>query len=77
MEKTIQETGLSPERIKRIREAQKRHTRFDPGCERWSPEEFINWHPANGMSWEERAEAMRAAGVVDPNAGREQIAAMA
>ncbi|MDR1787530.1 MAG: hypothetical protein LBR16_03670 [Treponema sp.] len=58
--------------MKRIREAQKRHACFDPGCERWTPEEFINWHPINGMTWEERARRMRAAGIVDPEAEAEE-----
>ncbi|MHC6204739.1 hypothetical protein ACYULU_16295, partial [Breznakiellaceae bacterium SP9] len=50
----------------RIRDAQKRHTARDPGCQKLSPEEFIQWHPIGGMTWEERAEAMRKAGIADP-----------
>jgi hypothetical protein len=66
MERTITETGLSPERVERIKAAQKRHAAVDPGCEKLTPEEFINWHPVGGISWEERARRMEAAGVIDP-----------
>jgi dUTPase len=65
MEKTITETGLSPEQVERIKAAQKRHSAVDPGCENLTPEEFINWHPVGGISWEERARRMKAAGVID------------
>ena len=67
MVKAVKETGLSPEQAERIRAAQKRHAAVDPGCEKLTPEEFINWHPIGGISWEERARRMKAAGVVDPD----------
>ena len=54
---------LSPKQIKKIKSAQIRHSVFDPGCEKLTPEEFINWHPVGGISWEERARLMEAAGV--------------
>ena len=60
------DTGLSPEQIKRIKAAQKRHAAIDPACINLTPEEFINWHPVGGMSWEERARRMKAAGITDP-----------
>ena len=60
------DTGLSPERIEKIKAAQKKHAAIDPGCEKLTPEEFINWHPVGGISWAERARRMKAAGVVDP-----------
>ena len=59
-------SDLSPEKIERIKAAQKRHAAVDPGCEKLTPEEFINWHPVGGISWEERARRMKAAGVADP-----------
>jgi hypothetical protein len=31
-----------------------------------TPEEFIDWHPVGGISWEERARRMQAAGITDP-----------
>jgi hypothetical protein len=73
MAQAQREIGLSPERIKRIKEAQKRHSAIDPACVNLTPEEFINWHPVGGMSWEERARCMEAAGITDP----EKVTAMA
>jgi hypothetical protein len=63
---TVKETGLSPEQVEHIKAVQKRHAAIDPGCETLTPEEFIKWHPVGGMSWEERARAMKAAGITDP-----------
>jgi len=60
--------GLSPERVERVKAAQKRHAAIDPGCEKLTPEEFVNWHPVGGISWEERARRMKAAGITDPEA---------
>jgi hypothetical protein len=57
--------GLSPERVARIKEAQKRHAAIDPACLNLTPEEVINWHPVGGILWEERARRMKEAGVVD------------
>jgi len=54
---------LGPEEAERIKAAQKRHAAIDPACVNLTPEEFINWHPVGGMSWEERAQRMKAAGV--------------
>ena len=58
--------NLSPEQIERIKAAQKRHAAIDPGCEKLTPEEFIDWHPVGGISLEERARRMREAGIIDP-----------
>jgi hypothetical protein len=66
MAKAIKELGLSPEQIERIKAAQERHEATDPGCKNLAPEEVIKWHPAGGISWAERARAMRAAGIADP-----------
>jgi hypothetical protein len=66
MDRAKKGSGLSPEEVERIKAAQKRHAVVDPGCEKLTPEEFINWHPVGGMSWEERARRMKAAGVTDP-----------
>ena len=59
-------TGLSPEKIERIMAAKKRRAEIDPSYENMTLEEFINWHPVGGISWEERAQRMKAAGIVDP-----------
>lgn len=66
MEQVKKGTGLSPEQIEKIKAAQKRHSAIDPACLNLTPEEFINWHPVGGMSWEERARLMKAAGIADP-----------
>ena len=66
MAQTTAEIGLSPKEIEQIKAAQKRHSLIDPGCEKLTPNEFINWHPAGGISWEERARRMAAAGVQKP-----------
>ena len=59
-------SGLSPDEVERIKAAQKRHAIIDPACVNLTPEEFINWHPVGGISWEERASRMEAAGITDP-----------
>ena len=66
MAQAIKALGLSPERTERIRAAQKRHSAIDPECVNLTPEEFINWHPVGGVTWEERARRMAAAGKIDP-----------
>jgi hypothetical protein len=66
MGKVKKGSGLSPEEVEQIKAAQKRHSVFDPGCEKLTPEEFINWHPVGGISWEERARRMKEAGVAKP-----------
>jgi len=66
MVKVKKDTGLSPEIIERLKKVQKKHSIVDPGCEKLTPEEFINWHPVGGISWEERARRMKAAGITDP-----------
>jgi hypothetical protein len=66
MAQARKDIGLSPEEVERIKAAQQRHAAIDPACVNLTPEEFINWHPVGGMSWEERAKRMRAAGVTDP-----------
>jgi hypothetical protein len=73
MEQARKDTGLSPEDVERIKAAQKRHAAIDPGCEKLTPEEFINWHPVGGISWKERARRMKAAGITEP----EEVPALA
>ena len=58
--------GLSPEEIEKIKAAQKRHAAIDPACLNLTPEEFIQWHPIGGISWEERARRMETEGITDP-----------
>jgi hypothetical protein len=72
----MKKTGLSPEQVERIKAAQKRHAAIDPGCEKLTPEEFINWHPVGGISWEERARRMKAAGIVDPEQSEQKASVL-
>ena len=58
MEQAIKVAGITPEKVEQIKAAQKRHMAIDPGCEKLTPEEFINWHPVGGITWEERAQGM-------------------
>jgi len=67
MVKAKKDTGLSPEEVEKIKAVQKRHSVIDPGCEKLTPEEFINWHPVGGISWEERAKRMKEAGITEIN----------
>ena len=67
MVKAKKDTGLSPEEVEKIKAVQKRHSVIDPGCEKLTPEEFINWHPVGGISWEERAKRMKEAGITETN----------
>ena len=62
MEAAKKDIGLSPDKLERIKAAQKRQSVIDPDCEKLTPEEYINWHPVGGISWEERARLMEAAG---------------
>jgi hypothetical protein len=57
--------NLTPEKIERIKAAQKRHAAFDPGCEKLTPEEFISWHPVGGISEEERTRRMKEEGITE------------
>ena len=66
MEQVKRDAGLSPEQVERIKAAQERHSIVDPSCKNLTPEEFINWHPVDGISWEERSCRMKAACVTDP-----------
>jgi hypothetical protein len=72
---TKQDVRLSPGQVERIKAAQKRHAAIDPGCLKLTPEEFINWHPVGGLSWEERARRMEAAGITDPEKAVPALAA--
>jgi hypothetical protein len=65
-EEEIKVIDLSPEQIERIKAAQKRHATNHPGCEKLTLEEFINWHPVNGILREERTRRMEAASITDP-----------
>ena len=65
MAEAMKGIGLSPEKLEKIKVSQGRHSVVDPGCDKLTPEEYINWHPIGGMSWEERTRLMEAAGVIE------------
>jgi hypothetical protein len=46
----------------------------DPDCPEPTDEQLAEFHPVNGMTWEERARAMREAGIVDPEPAEEAAA---
>jgi len=60
MEQVIKDFGMSLEVEESIEAAQTSHVAIDPGCEKLTPEECINWHPVGGITWDERARRMKA-----------------
>jgi hypothetical protein len=63
---------LNPKQLEKIKVAQRCHAAHDPGCVNLTPEECIQWHPVNGMTWEERARLMRERGIVEPDAPEQE-----
>jgi hypothetical protein len=63
--------GLTPEQIIEVRTAAHRPYTYDPDCPLLTDEQLAEFHPVNGMTWEERARAMREAGIVDPEPVKE------
>ena len=65
---------LTPEQIARIREAAKRPYTYDPDCPLLTEEQLAEFRPVHFATWEERAQAMREAGIADPDkAAREPL----
>ncbi|GHV72946.1 hypothetical protein AGMMS49940_02480 [Spirochaetia bacterium] len=58
---------LTTEQKARLDEAAKRPINYTKDCPQLTDEQLAEFHPANGMTWEERARAMRAEGIVDPD----------
>nr|AGS51892.1 hypothetical protein [uncultured bacterium contig00002] len=50
----------------RIEAASKRPYTYDPDCPLLTPEQLADFRPVNYASMEERAQAMREAGIIDP-----------
>ena len=65
-------SDLTPEQIERAKAALKRRAASDPGYEKLTLEEFINWHPVGGISWEERARYMEATGIKSPESKEQE-----
>ncbi|GHT89084.1 hypothetical protein FACS1894137_17860 [Spirochaetia bacterium] len=57
---------LTPEQRARIRAAAKWPPVYDPECPPLTDEQLAEFRPVNGMTMEERAREMQAAGIVDP-----------
>jgi hypothetical protein len=60
-------TALTPDQLEEIEAASKRPYVYDPDCPLLSEEQLAEFHPVNGMTWEERARLMRECGIVDPD----------
>jgi hypothetical protein len=51
----------------RLEEASKRPYVYDPDCPLMTEEQLAQFHPINGMTWEERSGLMKEAGLTDPD----------
>jgi len=69
---------LSPEEhaamAARLEEASKHPYVYDPDCPLLTPEQLAEFRPVNYATMEERAEAMREAGIFDPEAVEQETA---
>jgi hypothetical protein len=52
-------TALTPDQLEEIEAASKRPYVYDPDCPLLTEEQLAEFHPVNGMTWEERARLMR------------------
>jgi hypothetical protein len=59
-------SGLSPEQIARLDEAAKRPITYDEDCPELTDEQLAEFRPVNFATMEERAECMRAHGLMPP-----------
>jgi hypothetical protein len=53
-------SGLTPEQLARIKEAEKHPIVFDKDCPELTDEQLAEFMPANFATWEERDAAMKA-----------------
>lgn len=60
MGKAIKDIGIFPETVEQMKLIKEKQAAIDPSCEKLIPEEFINWQPVGGITWEERAQLMNA-----------------
>ena len=58
----------------RLESASKRPYTFDPDCPLLTPKQLAEFRPANFSTMEERTQAMRKAGIVDPDSVDKEIA---
>ncbi|GHV93939.1 hypothetical protein AGMMS50293_02590 [Spirochaetia bacterium] len=68
-------SGLSPEQIAEIEAAARQPYVYDPDCPLFTEKQLAEFRPVNFASWEERARAMRVAGIVDPEEAAEPVLA--
>jgi hypothetical protein len=54
-------SGLTPEQLAEIREAEKHPIVFDEDCPELTDEQLAEFQPVNFATWEERNAAMKAA----------------
>jgi hypothetical protein len=59
-------SGLTPEQLARIKEAEKYPIVFDEDCPELTDEQLAEFKPVNFATWEERNAAMEAAGAAEP-----------
>lgn len=52
-------TGLTPQELAMLEEAEKRPQVYDDDCPKLTPEQLAEFHPVHFDSMEERARAMR------------------
>jgi hypothetical protein len=60
-------SGLTPEQLAEIREAEKYPIVFDEDCPELTDEQLAEFVPANFATWEERDAAMKAARDASPD----------
>ena len=63
--------GLTPEQIIEVRAAKRPYT-YDPDCPLLTEEQLAQFRPVHFADMEERARAMREAGIVDPEAADQE-----
>jgi hypothetical protein len=55
-------SGLTPEELAMLEEAEHLPQVYDEDCPKLTPEQLTQFRPINGMTWEERARLMQEAG---------------
>jgi hypothetical protein len=60
-------SGLTPEQLAEIREAEKYPIVFDEDCPELTDEQLAEFVPANFATWEERDAAMKSAKEAEPD----------
>ncbi|MDR1955224.1 MAG: hypothetical protein LBQ30_00030 [Treponema sp.] len=61
----------------RLNEAARYPITYDDDCPELTEEQLAEFHPVNGMTWEERARLMRERGIRDPDAAEQETPELA